>query len=82
MCLTLNLLAPLQAALGELTVLSLLRLYRTLIRSIWIGCIVYGSASPSTLRPLNTIHNAGIELVQAPTARVASMPWPKLENHL
>ncbi len=42
---------------------TLLRLYRSLIRSVLdYGSEVYGSAAPSTLRPINSIHHAGIRL--------------------
>ncbi len=42
---------------------TLLRLYRTLIRSVLdYGSEVYGLAAPSTLRPINSIHHAGIRL--------------------
>ena len=41
----------------------LLRLYRSLIRSkLDYGCIVYGSARPSYLKMLNTIHHQGLRL--------------------
>ncbi len=43
--------------------ITLLRLYRALIRSaLDYGSEVYGSAAPSTLRPINSIHHAGIRL--------------------
>ncbi len=42
---------------------TLLRLYRSLIRSVLdYGSEGYGSAAPSTLRPINSIHHAGIRL--------------------
>ena len=41
----------------------LLRLYRALIRSkLDYGCIVYGSARPSYIKRLDTVHNQGIRL--------------------
>ena len=41
----------------------LLNFYRSLIRSkLDYGCIVYGSARPSYLKMLNTIHNQGLRL--------------------
>ena len=41
----------------------LLRLYRSLIRSkLDYGCIVYGSARPSYIKALDTIHNQGIRI--------------------
>ena len=41
----------------------LLNLYRSLIRSkLDYGCIVYGSARPSYLKMLNTIHHQGLRL--------------------
>ena len=41
----------------------LLRLYKALVRSVLdYGCIVYGSAAPSSLRRLNSIHHAGIRI--------------------
>ena len=41
----------------------LLRLYRTLVRSMLdYGCIVYGSAPQSYLRTLDSIHNQGLRL--------------------
>ena len=42
----------------------LLKLYRSLVRSkLDYGCIVYGSARPSYLKILNTIHHQGQRLV-------------------
>ena len=42
---------------------SMLRLYRSLIRSkLDYGCIVYGSARPSYLKMLDPIHNQGLRL--------------------
>ena len=41
----------------------LLNLYRSLIRSkLDYGCIVYGSARPSYLKMLNTVHHQGLRL--------------------
>ena len=41
----------------------LLKLYRSLVRSkLDYGCIVYGSARPSYLKMLNTIHHQGLRL--------------------
>ena len=41
----------------------LLKLYRSLVRSkLDYGCIVYGSARPSYLKVLNTIHHHGLRL--------------------
>ena len=41
----------------------LLRLYRALIRSkLDYGCIVYGSARPSYIKRLDTVHNQGLRL--------------------
>ena len=41
----------------------LLNLYRTIVRSkLHYGCIVYGSARPSYLKTLDTIHHQGIRL--------------------
>ena len=41
----------------------LLNLYRSLVRSkLDYGCIVYGSARPSYLKMLNTIHHQGLRL--------------------
>ena len=38
-------------------------LYRSLIRSkLDYGCIVYGSARPSYLKMLNTVHHQGLRL--------------------
>ena len=46
---------------GDFTVL--LRIYRALTRSrLDYGCIVYGSARPSYLRCLNTVHHQGLRL--------------------
>ena len=43
--------------------ICLIRLYRALVRSLLdYGSIVYGSAAPSTLRPINSVHNAGIRI--------------------
>ena len=42
---------------------TLLMLYRAIVRSkLDYGCIVYGSASTSSLNKLNTIHNTGLRL--------------------
>ena len=41
----------------------LMKLYRSLVRSkLDYGCIVYGSARPSYLKMLNTIHHQGLRL--------------------
>ena len=40
----------------------LLRLYRALIRSKLNCCIVYGSARPSYIKRLDTVHNQGLRL--------------------
>ena len=41
----------------------LLRLYRSLVRSkLDYGCIVYGSARPSYIKMLDTIHHQGLRL--------------------
>ena len=41
----------------------LLKLYRSLVRSkLDYGCVVYGSARPSYLKVLNTIHHQGLRL--------------------
>ena len=41
----------------------LLKLYRSLVRSkLDYGCIVYGSARPSYLKMLNTLHHQGLRL--------------------
>ena len=41
----------------------LLRLYRALIRlKLDYGCIVYGSARPSYIKRLDTVHNQGLRL--------------------
>ena len=41
----------------------LLKLYRSLIRSkLDYGCIVYGSARPSYIKMLNTVHHQGLRL--------------------
>ena len=41
----------------------LLKLYRSLVRSkLDYGCIVYGSARPSYIKMLDTIHHQGIRL--------------------
>ena len=41
----------------------LLHLYRALIRSkLDYGCIVYGSARPSYIKRLDTVHNQGLRL--------------------
>ena len=41
----------------------LLKLYRSLIRSkLDYGCIVYGSARPSYINMLNTVHHQGLRL--------------------
>nr|KAG5702023.1 hypothetical protein BaRGS_015758 [Batillaria attramentaria] len=46
---------------GDRTVL--LRLYRALVRSkLDYGCIVYSSASKSTLKLLNTVHHEGLRI--------------------
>ncbi|GBN35016.1 hypothetical protein AVEN_183832-1 [Araneus ventricosus] len=43
---------------------SLLKIYRALIRSkLDYGSAIYGSASKSTLRPLDTMHNQGLRLL-------------------
>nr|CAH7732038.1 unnamed protein product [Callosobruchus chinensis] len=43
---------------------TLLSLYRSLIRSkIDYGCIAYASASPSTLKQLDTLHNSALRLI-------------------
>lgn len=43
--------------------LCLLRIYRSIVRSrLDYGCLVYGSASASTLKMLDPIHHAGIRL--------------------
>ena len=43
----------------------LLNLYRTIVRSkLDYGCIVYGSARPSYLKILDTIHHQGIRLAE------------------
>lgn len=55
---------------------SMLRLYRALIRSkLDYGSIVYNSARKSYLKPLNTVHNAGIRLATGAlrTSRVESL---------
>ena len=42
---------------------TLIMLYRAIVRSkLDYGCIVYGSASTSSLNKLNTIHNTGLRL--------------------
>ena len=42
---------------------TLLMLYRAIVRSkLDYGCIVYGTASNTDLRQLNSIHNAGVRL--------------------
>ena len=42
---------------------TLLMLYRAIVRSkLDYGCIVYGSASSSNLKKLNSIHNTGLRL--------------------
>ena len=42
---------------------TLLMLYRTIVRSkLDYGCIVYGTASNTNLRQLDSIHNAGLRL--------------------
>ena len=41
----------------------LLKLYRSLIRSkLDYGCIVYGSAQPSYIKMINTVHHQGLRL--------------------
>ena len=41
----------------------LLKLYRSLVRSkLDYGCVVYGSARPSYLKMLNTVHHQGLRL--------------------
>ena len=41
----------------------LLKLYRSLVRSkLDYGCVVYGSARPSNLKMLNTVHHQGLRL--------------------
>ena len=43
---------------------TLLKLYRTLIRSkIDYGCYVYGAARKSYLKTLNTVHHEGLRLI-------------------
>ena len=45
----------------------LLGLYRAIVRSVLdYGSIVYASAAPSTLKLLDSIHNAGIRLATEP----------------
>ena len=52
----------------------LLRLYRSLIRSkLDYGCIVYGSARPSYLKMLNTIHHLRLALGAFRTSPVESL---------
>ncbi len=59
----LNLLRMLSGTSWGADRITLLRLYRALIRSaLDYGSEVYGSAAPSTLRPINNIHHAGIRL--------------------
>ena len=42
---------------------KIFNLYRTIVRSkLDYGCIVYGSARPSYLQTLDTIHHQGIRL--------------------
>ena len=67
----------------------LLNLYRSLIRSkLDYGCIVYGSARPSYLKMLNTVHHQGLRLalgafrtspVEAFMLKLASCFWNKEE---
>ena len=55
---------------------TLLMLYRTVVRSKLVyGCIVYGSASNTNLRQLDSIHNAGLRLALGAfcTSPVSSM---------
>ena len=52
----------------------LLNLYRSLIRStLDYGCIVYGSARPSYLKMLNTIHHQGLRLALGAFRKVESL---------
>ena len=55
---------------------TLLMLYRTIVRSkLDYGCIVYGTASNTNLRQLDSIHNAGLRLALGAfcTSPVSSM---------
>ena len=55
---------------------TLLMLYRTVVRSkLDYGCIVYGTASNTNLRQLDSIHNAGLRLALGAfcTSPVSSM---------
>ena len=55
---------------------TLLMLYRTIVRSkLEYGCIVYGTASNTNLRQLDSIHNAGLRLALGAfcTSPVSSM---------
>ena len=54
----------------------LLRVYRALIQSkLDYGCIVYGSARPSYIKQLNSIHNQGLRLCLGAfrTSRIQSL---------
>ena len=64
---------------------TLLALYRTIVRSkLDYGCIVYGTASNTNLRQLDSIHNTGLRLALGAfcTSPVSSMYTEANEAHL
>ena len=64
---------------------TLLMLYRTIFRSkLDYGCIVYGTASNTNLRQLDSIHNAGLRLALGTfcTSPVSSMYTEAIEAPL
>ena len=55
---------------------TLLMLYRAIVRSkLDYGCIVYGTASNTDLRQLDSIHNSGLRLAWACTQRPTKLLW-------
>ena len=55
-----------------------LRLYRALIRSkLDHGCIVYGSARPSYIKRLDTVHNQGLRLYH----QYRVYMWRRMTHH-
>ena len=62
---------------------TLLKLYRSLVRSkLDYGCIIYGSARKSYLQMLDPIHNQGLRLALGAfrTSPVVSM-WKQMNHH-
>ena len=64
---------------------TLLKLYRTLIRSkIDYGCFIYGAARKTYFKPLNTVHHKGLRLTLGPfrTSPVESLYFEAYEPPL